>query len=73
MIANTKYTDNRDIVEQTWEYILEKDISYAIADTSNNLIGIALNFDFFDEPKITLNTKLMIIFDIIESLKQPLR
>ncbi|KAL6430303.1 hypothetical protein ACFW04_007784 [Cataglyphis niger] len=66
--------DYRELMEAMWNSLIEKGLSFAIKSAQNDkMIGVTLNFDVWDEPELTLNSKLMIIFDFLEYLEKPIK
>lgn len=66
--------DYRELMEAMWNSLVEKSLSFVIKSAQNNkMIGVTLNFDVWDEPELTLDSKLMIIFDFLEYLEKPIR
>lgn len=64
-------SDNKEFVEQMWEYILEKDLSFAVTDREGNIVGINLNKDGQDPPKITMTNSLNVILEFLDSIEKP--
>ncbi|KAJ6640252.1 Mycosubtilin synthase subunit C [Pseudolycoriella hygida] len=70
---NILFTDYGDIIEELWERIVEKDLSFVVKDEDNQIIGVALNFDARDEPELTVTSKLIIVFEFLEHVEGPIR
>ncbi|EGI63523.1 PREDICTED: N-(5-amino-5-carboxypentanoyl)-L-cysteinyl-D-valine synthase isoform X1 [Acromyrmex echinatior] len=74
LIPDITRGDYRELMEIMWEFYVEKDLSFVIKSAqSGKIIGVALNFDLWDEPAVVLKSKLMIIFDFLESVEGPIR
>lgn len=66
--------DYSELMEAMWDFLVEKDLSFVVKSAQNGkTIGIALNFDLWDEPEVILTSKLMIIFNFLEHLEGPIR
>ena len=67
--------DYQELMDQLWRPLVEKGYSLVVVDSEdkNKLLGVALNFDIYDEPEVFVNSKLNIIFDFLEHLEGPLR
>lgn len=66
-------TDYADILEQIWEVLVSKDLSFIIKDSYGRSVGVALNFDAYDEPEVQVNSKLIVVFEFLEYLEGPIR
>ncbi|KAG4065477.1 hypothetical protein HA402_009038 [Bradysia odoriphaga] len=67
------FTDYGDIIEEIWELMVEKDLSFVVKDENNQIIGVALNFDARDEPELTVTSKMIIVFEFLEHVEGPIR
>lgn len=66
--------DYRELMEAMWDPLVEKNLSFLMKSAqSDKIVGVTLNFDLWDEPELTLKSKLMIIFDFLEYLEGPIR
>ena len=66
--------DYRIMMELLWKPLVEKNLSFAVKSSQNGrTIGVALNFDLWDEPELILDSKLTIVFDFLEYLEAPIR
>jgi hypothetical protein len=66
-------TDYADILQDIWEVLVEKDLSFVIKDNHGRSVGVALNFDAHDEPEVQVNSKLIVVFEFLEFLEGPIR
>lgn len=67
-------TDYSDIINEIWEILVQKDLSFIVKDiNTNRVIGTALNFDARDEPAVEVKSRLSIVFDFLETLEGPIR
>lgn len=66
-------TDYADILQDIWEVLVEKDLSFIIKDKNGRSVGVALNFDAHDEPAVQVNSKLIVVFEFLEFLEGPIR
>ncbi|XP_018403118.1 PREDICTED: tyrocidine synthase 1-like isoform X2 [Cyphomyrmex costatus] len=74
LIPDITRGDYRELMEIMWKFYVEKDLSFVIKSAqSGKIIGVALNFDLWDEPAVVLKSKLMIIFDFLEYVEGPIR
>lgn len=66
--------DYRELMEAMWQPLVEKGLSFAMKSAqTDKMIGVALNFDLWDEPELVLSSKLMVVFDFLEYLEGPIR
>lgn len=68
-----KEQDYRDILEDIWDVLIEKQLSFVIKDPSGKSVGVSLNFDAYDEPEPELTNNLVIIFEFLEYVEKPIR
>ncbi|KAL9694360.1 hypothetical protein quinque_013645 [Culex quinquefasciatus] len=68
-----KEQDYRDILEDIWDVLIEKQLSFVIKDRSGKSVGVSLNFDAYDEPEPELTNNLVIIFEFLEYVEKPIR
>lgn len=66
-------TDYADILQDIWEILVEKNLSFIIKDKNGRSVGVALNFDAHDEPAVQVNSKLIVVFEFLEFLEGPIR
>lgn len=66
--------DYRIMMELLWKPLVEKNLSFAVKSSQDGrMIGVALNFDLWDEPELILDSKLMVVFEFLEYLEAPIR
>lgn len=54
--------------------LIQKDLSFIVRDmNTERVVGTALNFDARDEPDVQVKSRLIIVFDFLESLEGPIR
>lgn len=68
-----KEQDYRDILEDIWDVLIEKRLSFVIKDPSGKSVGVSLNFDAYDEPEPELTNNLVIVFEFLEYVEKPIR
>uniref|UniRef100_A0A182JJ91 AMP-dependent synthetase/ligase domain-containing protein n=1 Tax=Anopheles atroparvus TaxID=41427 RepID=A0A182JJ91_ANOAO len=66
-------TDYKDILEDIWTVLIEKGLSFIVKDETGRSVGVSLNFDARDEPEVTVTSKLIIVFEFLESVEGPIR
>lgn len=72
LAEHSDYNDHKDFIEQTWEYLLEKDLSFAVTDATNgNIVGVSINKDGQDLPKVVIINSLGVILKFLESIEKP--
>lgn len=65
--------DQTAIIELIWENLLENDLSFAVTDCDNDIVGICLNMDGQDQPDLsTFSTGLGIIIELVHSIESPI-
>lgn len=70
IIERSDSTDHKDFIEQTWEYLLEKDLSFAVTDRDGNIVGVSINKDGLDLPKIKIKNSLGVILEFLDSIEK---
>ncbi|KAL0122191.1 hypothetical protein PUN28_007148 [Cardiocondyla obscurior] len=66
--------DYYELMESLWDVLVEKNLSFVIkSGQSGKIIGVTLNFDLWDEPDVIVKSKLIIVFDFLEYLEEPIR
>ncbi|XP_026670052.1 uncharacterized protein LOC108625792 isoform X2 [Ceratina calcarata] len=74
LIPGVTREDYRILMEQLWNPLVEQNLSFlAKSSRDGRTIGIGINFDLWDMPKLILDSKLRIIFDFLEQLEAPIR
>nr|AAG28774.3 mutant e4 ebony [Drosophila melanogaster] len=67
-------TDYSDILNDIWNVLVERDLSFVVYDTNTDrIIGTALNFDARNEPEVDIKSKLLIVFEFLEFCEGPIR
>ncbi|KAK2589317.1 hypothetical protein KPH14_007867 [Odynerus spinipes] len=74
LMPDIRRDDYRILMEKLWEPLVEKNVSFVVKSSQDDrIVGVGLNFDLWDEPEVELDSKLMIVFEFLESLEQPIR
>ncbi|KAJ8666541.1 hypothetical protein QAD02_008203, partial [Eretmocerus hayati] len=74
LIPEIKEADYRDLMQQLWDPLVEKNYSFVLKNiATGQILSVALNFDAYDEPALQIGSKLAIIFDFLEYLEGPIR
>ncbi|XP_055633046.1 beta-alanyl-bioamine nonribosomal peptide synthetase ebony [Toxorhynchites rutilus septentrionalis] len=69
-----KQSDYRHILEEIWDVLIEKQLSFVIKNAEGQSVGVSLNFDAYDEPEPELHdNNLVIIFEFLEHVENPIR
>lgn len=72
LMVQTHRDDIEEAIGQIWEYLLEKDLSFAVTDFDDDIVGVSLNTDGQDPPNLTLNTDFLhYIFGFLISIETP--
>lgn len=66
-------SDYAEIIEDIWDFTVEKDLSFMVKDAKDRCVGVALNFDARDEPEVNIRSKLLTVFTFLEFLEGPIR
>lgn len=69
-ISESDYTELLNIL---WEPLVEKKLSFVTKTESGKTVGVSLNFDARDEPECDISSKLVVIFEFLESVEGPVR
>lgn len=67
----TNDNDQKDFIEQSWDYLLEKDLSFVVTDRDGDIVGISLNIDGQDPPEVTTSAELGVIIEFLDSVEKP--
>lgn len=70
-MKDSHYNDYKEFIEKIWDYLLEKDLSFVVTDLVGNIVGISLNVDGQDPPKITIKNSVEILLDFLFSIEKP--
>ncbi|XP_057319539.1 beta-alanyl-bioamine nonribosomal peptide synthetase ebony [Microplitis mediator] len=72
---NIKRSDYVELMDTLWRPIVDKELSFIIRSTEKDgtVLGVALNFDAYDEPDCVVTSKLAIVFEFLEYLEGPIR
>lgn len=70
--AQSYYDNYKQLIEQSWNYILEKNLSFAVTDRNGDIVGISLNIDGQDPPHFTINDSLGVILEFLDSIEKPI-
>ena len=64
-------------MEKLWDSLIEKGYCFVVKSSKdraeNKVLAVSLNFDARDEPEVTIDSKLTVIFEFLESLEGPIR
>ncbi|KAJ8964558.1 hypothetical protein NQ314_004860 [Rhamnusium bicolor] len=66
-------SDYKELVTTLWEPVLEKNLSFIVKSEIGKIVGVALNFDARDEPKVKIQSKLNVVFEFLETIEGPIR
>lgn len=69
-ISESDYTE---LLDKLWQPLVEKRLSFVTKTDSGKTVGVALNFDARDEPDVEIHSKLVIVFEFLESIEGPVR
>lgn len=70
--AQSYYNDYKELITQSWDYLLEKNLSFAVTDRKGDIVGTSLNIDGQDQPNVTINGSLAIILEFLDSIEKPI-
>ncbi|KAK4875342.1 hypothetical protein RN001_011764 [Aquatica leii] len=73
IITELSESDYVDMLEKMWNDLLKKQLSFIVKTETGKSVGVSLNFDARDEPEPQIESKLLIIFDLLESIEGPVR
>lgn len=73
LMPDISENDYEELIGMIWEPLVEKNLSFVAKTNSNKVIGVALNFDARDEPDCEITSKLVVIFEFLESVEGPVR
>ncbi|XP_046473915.1 beta-alanyl-bioamine nonribosomal peptide synthetase ebony-like [Neodiprion pinetum] len=62
-----------EVIHKLWDPLVEQGLSFVVKSTSGEALGVTLNFDARDEPEVTINSMMTVIFDFFEYLEEPIR
>lgn len=72
---NIKRPDYVELMDTLWRPIVDKELSFVIrsSEKDGTILGVALNFDAYDEPDCVITSQLAIVFEFLEYLERPIR
>lgn len=75
LLPDLHRNDYAELMEILWDSLVEKGFCFVVkaAKGDERVLAASLNFDARDEPEVTVNSKLTIIFEFLESLEGPIR
>lgn len=75
LLPNLHRNDYTELMEKLWDPLVEKGFCFVVKSLQNDerVLAVSLNFDARDEPEVTIDSKLTIIFEFLESLEGPIR
>ncbi|XP_017775260.1 PREDICTED: LOW QUALITY PROTEIN: dimodular nonribosomal peptide synthase-like, partial [Nicrophorus vespilloides] len=67
-------SDYSELMSKIWAPLVEKNLSFvAISTETGKIVGVSLNFDAHDEPEVEITSKLVVIFEFLETIEGPVR
>ncbi|XP_059470894.1 beta-alanyl-bioamine nonribosomal peptide synthetase ebony [Neocloeon triangulifer] len=66
-------SDYEMLIQAIWKPVVEKNLSFLVKDKDGRDVGAALNFDVYDEPDVDIDSRLMIVFEFLESVEVQVR
>ncbi|KAF5303145.1 hypothetical protein FQR65_LT08308 [Abscondita terminalis] len=73
IITEISESDYEVILETIWEDLKEKQLSFIVKTDNGKSVGVSLSFDARDEPEVVLNSRLMVVFEMLENVEGPIR
>nr|BDT05249.1 ebony protein [Gryllus bimaculatus] len=73
LMPDIQRSDYVELLDKLWIPLVEKELSFAVKSENGDIVGVAFNFDAYDEPPVEIDSKLNIIFDFLEYLEGPVR
>ncbi|CAG9772921.1 unnamed protein product [Ceutorhynchus assimilis] len=73
IISEISVSDYEELMKELWAPLVEKNLSFVARNQTGKICGVALNFDARDEPEVEIKSKLIVIFEFLESIEGPVR
>lgn len=62
--------DYGQIIEDIWDFRIEKGLSFMVKDSSDRCVGVAFNFDANDNIKINICSRLLPVYKLLDYLEE---
>ncbi|XP_067141477.1 beta-alanyl-bioamine nonribosomal peptide synthetase ebony isoform X1 [Centruroides vittatus] len=69
LIVETKVDDHVLVMERMWKRLVDEKFSFVVKNKRDDIIGVMLNLDFFDEPQVEIPERLLPIHCMHEVLE----
>lgn len=73
MKPHIKEKDYEDLIDASWDALIETGFSFVITDKSNRVVGVSLSFEANSEPECECTGPHAIIFEFLETVESPIR
>lgn len=65
--------DYVELVDAMYEPMLNSNLSFLAKTGSGKIVGVAINFDAWDEPEIEIHSKLSVIWEFLDFVEIPVK
>lgn len=65
-------SDFGDMIGPIWDTLVEKEMSFVVQDENNQMIGVSLNYDARDKPKLMVSGKMEYVLDFSQHIEGPI-
>lgn len=73
LMPDISTNDYTELIDAMWKPLLEKNLSFVTKNEDGKVEGVAMNFDARDEPEVHITSKLVIVFEFLETIEGPIR
>lgn len=65
--------DYKELIDLLWDPLVAAQLSFVLKTEAGKTVGCSLCFDVFDEPEVPITSKLIIVFEYLETLEGPVK
>lgn len=65
--------DYVELIDAMYEPMLNSNLSFLAITSSGKIVGVAINFDAWDEPEIEIQSKLSVIWEFLDYVEIPVK
>ncbi|KAK9889547.1 hypothetical protein WA026_006902 [Henosepilachna vigintioctopunctata] len=73
VLSEISENDYLDYMNDLWEPLVEKELSFIVKNEYQKVVGVCINFDLRDEPEFEIKSALLKIFEYLDFLETPFR
>lgn len=73
LMPDVSEADYIELLDLLWQPLIDAKLSFVLKTENDKIVGTSLCFDVFDEPEVPITSKLLIVFEYLETLEGPIR